>query len=565
MANKVLPIICKIVESNVEVGAGKRDTNTIVIQVTNTSAEPITFSGPGARGEFSMAISIGRGSENLVATSEESTAITIQAPSQWRTNSYKNLDGQATWSYRLPRAVLQGEEAVQLKLTKFESHTDPGKAKITISAKIHRYDNFETTLEIEKETKEFALLYFTADPPYLITEEDKDNFELRWDTVKAKRAVLYSYNDVRIKEFQEGKEFDKGSDKKWQNEKSFTYDNERPSLNTTYKLVVTDEADENNTKEEKLKVQVLKPGWYPVKFRFGYPAVLCSMDGSKLYGIFIKQGKAALYASEYPYAGWTLINDEVPDGMETSPAVSFHNKLWLVGGSTANPDIRNNDIWCYESDPGEWKKQAAPWTARMGHACVVFRNKLWVMGGNDETGTSVNDIWAAELHGEQLEWTEKPTAPWKQPRCMFAATVFNNEKIAETPQIWIYGGVTAPFSDPLDDMWFSEDGESWTKYTKIPKDNNKPIGKPIGSTLQVIQDKLNLLGSFRSGTNVTFSKFILNVGQELWDSSVLGQHWDGQGGNTYSLLSVEHKGLIFLRSLDYQTRDNPTQLYLYVP
>ena len=69
MADKDLPINCEIKESNVDVGSGKKDTNKIVLEVTNTSAEPISFSGRGAKGEFSIAISIGKGPEDLVATS----------------------------------------------------------------------------------------------------------------------------------------------------------------------------------------------------------------------------------------------------------------------------------------------------------------------------------------------------------------------------------------------------------------------------------------------------------------------------------------------------------------
>ena len=553
MANKVLPITCEIDKSNVnvKVGSGKRGDNKIVVTVTNTSAESISFSGLGAKGTFSIAISIGKGPENLVATSDESTAITIQAPKNWGANPYNNSNGQATWSYRLPKQLLEGGKAAQLTLTKFESHTDPGRAKITIGAKISGYDEYKTTLEVEKKAEQFDLLYFMADPPYIITNEDKNNFKLQWNVVKAQRAVLYG-NNAQLKQFQEV-EFQSG--------KTFIYKNEKPSLTTTYKLVVNDKKNESNEKEQTLTVQVLTPGWYSVDFPYGYPAVLCSMDGIKLYGIFINQGKAGLYSSEYPYAGWTLVNRHVPDGMETSPAVYFHNKLWLVGGSTANPDIRNNEIWCYERDRGEWKKQkGAPWTARMGHACVVLDKRLWVLGGNDETGTSVNDIWAAEPKEEQLKWTKKPyKAPLWEPRCMFAATVVNNKKI------WIYGGVTAPFSDPLDDMWSSENGESWKRYETIPKDNNDPIGKPIGSTLQVIKNKLNLIGSFRRGTIVTPRKFILEEAQKSWQGSVIEQPWYGQEGNTFSLLSVQHKGLIFLRSLDYRTHDNPTKLYMYVP
>lgn len=548
-----LPLKCEIVESKVEVGPGKKDTNKIVLRVKNTSSADITFSGPGAKGELSIAISIGTGPENLVAP-DESTSVKIDPPSStWDPNPYKNVNGQATWGYKLPKPVLKANATAQLTLTEFESNTDPGRATITIGAKISGYNDYKTApaLEVEKKAEQFDLLYFTADPPYIITDDDREKFTLKWNAVKAKRAVLFG-NSVELEKFKEGS----GG---FQSEKPFTFAKEKPSFTTIYKLVATDKADEENTKEKKLTVQVLTPRWYSIAFPYGYPAVLCSMDGVKLYGIFIDKGKAGLYSSEYPYARWTLENDNVPPGMETSPAVCFGNRLWLVGGSTANPNLRNKEIWCYKSVPGEWKKQErVPWTARMGHACVVFNGKLWVLGGNDETGTSVNDIWGATLNEEQLEWREKPyTATW-QSRCMFAATVFHKK-------IWIYGGATEPFSDPLEDMWTSENGEIWERYEKIPKDKNNPVGEPIGATLQVVKEELNLIGSFRSGSIVKPKKFVLGEAQESWQGTELQDPWDGQENNTFSLLSVPHKGLIFLRSLNYRTHHNPTKLYMYVP
>ena len=128
----------------------------------------------------------------------------------------------------------------------------------------------------------------------------------------------------------------------------------------------------------------------------------------------------------------------------------------------------------------------------MGHACVVFNDKLWVLGGNDETGTSVNEVWTATLNGEQLVWEQKSGDKLWQPRCMFAAT-------ASDVKLWLYGGLTEPFSDPLEDLWFLDNGETWQQYTAIPKENNNPVGKPIGATLQVVNNQLSLFGSFRSG------------------------------------------------------------------
>ena len=554
-----LPLKCEIVEAKVDVGSGKKGTNKIVIRITNTAATPITFSGMGAKGELALIISTGNGPDNLV-TLDDSTALKIeQSPKLWDPNPLKTLQGQVTWSFKLSKPVLEANAGVQLTLANFESNVDPGRAKITISAKISGYAAYQTVLEVEKKAEQFALIYFTADPPYLITEEDKNKFKLTWNVVKAGRAVLSGYNDTKLQEFQAGSRGCKSG-------QPFVYDQERPWAPTTrYKLEITDEADETKRLAREVTVPLLTSGWYPVTFPYGYPAVLCSMNNVKLYGIFVKAGKASLYSSEYPYAKWMLENEEVPEGMLTSPAVCLQNKLWLIGGGAADPNLRSNEIWSYDSDAGEWRQHDQPlWSPRMGHACVVFNDKLWVLGGNDETGTSVNEVWAATFSNEQFTWEQKsgdapgiPPTPWPS-RCMFAVTTFNRK-------LWIYGGLTEPFSDPLEDLWSSEDGKTWQPYTTIPKYKDMSVGKPLGATLQVVNNTLNLFGSFGSGTITTSLRCILSEGQQRWNTREVEGAWDDQEGNSFSLVSVQHKGLIFLRSLDYRTRDNPTTLRMYIP
>ena len=149
---------------------------------------------------------------------------------------------------------------------------------------------------------------------------------------------------------------------------------------------------------------------------------------------------------------------------------------------------------------------------------------------------------------------------------MFAATATRR---GDRDKLWLYGGLTEPFSDPLDDMWSSEDGKTWVQYATTPRENNNPAGKPIAAALMVIKEKLTLFGSFRSGTTVKQKKFILQEGQNVWKSDEVPTGWDDQGGNTFSLAAVQYKGLIFLRSLDYRTRrkkeDVVPSLYLHVP
>jgi len=354
-------------------------------------------------------------------------------------------------------------------------------------------------------------------------------------------VVLYS-NNARLEELQEGTDG-----------KPCTYNKEKPTFATIYKLVATDKKDDSTRRELQLTVQVLAPGWHKVAFpRYGNPSVLCNMDDVKLYGIFIKNGNAALYSSVHPLSGWTLENEKVPDRMQTSPAVCLRSRLWLVGGSMADTDLCSNEIWCYHM--GEWtKQQQVPWKARMGHACVVFNEKLWVLGGYDDTGRPLTDVWAADLTGEQLAWPKEPcNAPW-EARCMFAATAFND-------RIWIYGGVNQPFGQPFDNVWNSGDGAAWQEYTINP-----PEGKPIGCALQVIRGRLNLIGALKRDYSVVARKCVLSEGQRLWRSSEIPEAaWLDQVDNTFSLVSVEYAGVIYLIWQDYKTYSSSGQLYLNV-
>jgi hypothetical protein len=263
------------------------------------------------------------------------------------------------------------------------------------------------------------------------------------------------------------------------------------------------------------------------------------MNGVKLYGIFVKQGEACLCPSAYPAAVWDLENAAVPEKMATSPAVCFTNKLWLVGGSTADPRNVSNQVWSYKE--GLWSKHA--------------------------NGNALNEVWSSDMQGKWQRHPLPPSAAWS-PRCMQAVTIFQN-------RIWMYGGVSEPFGNPLEDIWKSPDvkegtpwdGATWEPYKFKPQHLGQPIGKPLGCTLQVVNGQLHLFGTFSSGTSTNSMNCLLLESQARWSSSLiqLENSWDQQGGNTFSLLSTEYKGLVFLRSLNYQTADNPTSLHVYVP
>jgi hypothetical protein len=137
---------------------------------------------------------------------------------------------------------------------------------------------------------------------------------------------------------------------------------------------------------------------------------------------------------------------------------------------------------------------------------------------------------------------------------MFAATVYNQK-------IWLYGGAKEPFGEPLENIWsFSGQGQ-WQEY-KV----NPPEGKPIGCALQVIKDKLNLVAALRKDNSVVARKCVLSEVQELWRSSEIPEAaWLDQAENTFGLISVEYRGLVYLIWQDYKIYNQQSgQLFLNV-
>ena len=81
----------------------------------------------------------------------------------------------------------------------------------------------------------------------------------------------------------------------------------------------------------------------------------------------------------------------------------------------------------------------------------------------------------------------------------------------------------------------------------------------------VVGRKLNLMGSFRLQTTVKAKHLVLEEGQETWTINELREPWYQWDLNTFSLSAVEYRGLVFLRTISYQTEDCPTKMTLYIP
>jgi len=133
-------------------------------------------------------------------------------------------------------------------------------------------------------------------------------------------------------------------------------------------------------------------------------------------------------------------------------AAVLGERMYVLGGGNYVPKYHaKNDVWS-TTDGVHWERVAenAPWPGRLWFPAVTFRNRLWVLGGwSNEPAKNWNDVWHSR---EGKTWKRLETANvWKE-RHEHSAYVFQNA-------IWIAGGHAQPLSS---DVWKLELPPDWT-------------------------------------------------------------------------------------------------------
>ena len=159
-------------------------------------------------------------------------------------------------------------------------------------------------------------------------------------------------------------------------------------------------------------------------------------------------------------ANWTEATSDAPwDLRDSSAAVEFQGKMWILGGIVGEADGQLvNDIWT-STNGTDWTKVTTVgtmWKARCSHKALVFDNKIWILGGvvQETNGSqpSANDVWSSP---DGIHWTEVTAAAQWPARYNHAVAVFNGK-------MWVMGGWSALTSN---DVWSSVDGATWTQVT----------------------------------------------------------------------------------------------------
>ncbi|MBI1888962.1 MAG: hypothetical protein HYS15_03490 [Candidatus Spechtbacteria bacterium] len=274
--------------------------------------------------------------------------------------------------------------------------------------------------------------------------------------------------------------------------------------------------------------------------RLGQSSVVWKDSADKKEKIWVTGGLAS---GEYTEDTWAFngVQWEQKSFHPGWPARAYHasiifgNKIWIFGGLTQNGSV--NDIWSWQPS-GAWQKEdldcsgrinECHWSARYGHAAVLFNGKLWVLGGFAAIGQQ-NDVWSSSdgVHWEQI----KTNNIW-EPRYFHSAVAFNDK-------MWVMGGVSG--SSFRNDIWHSSDGIHWTEASA-------PWSARMGHTSLVFHDPLDgrdkiwMIGGEEAGGELK---------NDVW--SFDGNSWEKRADTSAWSGRTHHSAVVFGDSKDGKKR-----------
>lgn len=475
-----MTITLKPKATSLTIGDDYVKTNVLEFMIELTGDEPVW-----------LTLKMPVGETGVLCRSEDGNAITIETPETVPPPCAREGDGDLhvkVWSLGDYQDGIQvtGSHRVSVRIGNILCRADEGGSDITVIGQVGSSPNeiigrLPITKAKPKTAPENPICYFTAEPTFVIGQSP---VTLRWDVVGAQTATLQTPLGQTVSPATSGFK-------------------ETLNRTGTYTLTV-------DGKQRQATVNVLTDGWhqlYPLGNR-AFPSVIFDSGGrcdDAIYAIFVRDEErrgrqAVLCKSTDGITGWHIVNEAVPDGMESSPGLRFGNRLWLIGGSAVHWDHKSKRICYYDlEDPAKgWQDATVTgsdgFAARMGHACVVVDDStLWVMGGLGPY-ECLADVWQFKTNDHdrgKLQGTElKASSEWK-PRCLFSAVNFNG-------LIWVGGGVPSPNGKALGDLWSTP--SSTTSWTPRPKGKLEyVVANAIGTGMAFCDKTLFTMVTNRTG------------------------------------------------------------------
>ncbi|NRB42965.1 MAG: hypothetical protein HRU20_31610 [Pseudomonadales bacterium] len=169
-----------------------------------------------------------------------------------------------------------------------------------------------------------------------------------------------------------------------------------------------------------------------------------TLDQEAFY--LLKTGSASSYSSKT-----SILQAADFSPRQLHQCLVFDNKLWLIGGFDVQ---KTNDVWS-SPDGSTWTRmtEAASFSPRSEHRSLVFKDKMWVIAGDDLQKT--NDVWSSS---DGISWNKETNNDTFTARSSHQVVAFKNK-------LWVIAGFDG--GSYQNDIWSSSDGSSWSQENII--------------------------------------------------------------------------------------------------
>mmetsp|Transcript_7965 Transcript_7965/g.17737 ORF Transcript_7965/g.17737 Transcript_7965/m.17737 type:complete len:372 (+) Transcript_7965:34-1149(+) len=191
-------------------------------------------------------------------------------------------------------------------------------------------------------------------------------------------------------------------------------------------------------------------------------------------------------------------------------AAAFRGGVIVVGGYSGR---RHNDCW-WSTDGCQWNcvsaEEAAPWARRMKHSVIASSQGVYVLGGEGAAWKALNDVWylsAVDTDG----WKQvSQAAPWA-PRCSFAAVLREGKDVENQEQVIVLGGAAG--RNVLDTLWTGSPQQLGLKKSAASK---APWGARRGQAAVALPNAHVLVMGGRNGTGAPLNDVWWSCDGERW-------------------------------------------------